>query len=71
MKHVACEELNFIWAENEVSEFEQLWREGRTLLELARYFKRRQEEVLLLALDRAMFGKIKPRNGGLIGEKMP
>jgi len=73
MKYVVLDEvkINFFWSEKEVSDFDYLWNEGRTLKELANYFKRKPEEVLLLALDRGMLEKIKPRSGGLIGEKMP
>jgi len=72
MKYVVLDEvkINFFWSEGEVSDFDCLWKEGRTLKELAKHFDRKPEEVLLLALDRAMLGEIKPRKDGLIGEKM-
>lgn len=65
--YLALEELNFQWTKQEVKDFNYLWQEGRTLEEMAGYFKRTQEEVLLLALDQGMNGKIQPREGGLIG----
>jgi len=65
--YIACEYLDFQWTKEEVKEFGILWREGRTLYEIARFFKRTPEEVLILALDRGMSGYIEPRRGGLIG----
>lgn len=67
MPHIALEELNFVWTRQEIKDFIYLWQEGRTLQELARYFKRTQAEILVLALDQAIEGEIKPRKGGLLG----
>lgn len=66
--YLACEDLDFSWTKQEVMDFGYLWREGRTLDEMARYFKRTPEEILILALDRAKSGYIEPRKGGLLGE---
>lgn len=65
--YIALEELNFSWTKEELFDFECMWDEGATLDELAEYFERTPEEILILALDRGMKGKIKPRKGGLIG----
>jgi len=66
--YVVLEDLDFVWTKDDVNEFECLWVEGWTLEQLTEYFKRSQEEILTLALDRARLGGIKPRAGGLIGE---
>lgn len=66
--YLACEEMNFVWTRQQVKDFRILWGEGRDLDELARYFRRSQEEILILALDLGVKNKIKPRKGGLIGE---
>lgn len=68
--YIVCEHFDFVWQEEQVFDFECQWSEGRTLKEMAQYFKRTPEEVLLLALDRAKIGMIKPREGGLIGETL-
>lgn len=65
--YIACEDFDFRWNKDELSEFSYLWQEGRSLQELAGYFQRQQEEILLLALDLGSRGKIKMRKGGLIG----
>lgn len=67
MVYLALEELNFIWKEEQVLEFESMWRNNKTLKEISVYFKRPPDEILLLALDRAKTGDIKRRKGGLIG----
>lgn len=61
--YVACEDYNFLWTEDEVFDFDCQWNEGKTLKEIAEYFKRPQIEVLFLALDRAEQGLIKPLEG--------
>ncbi|MCM3110652.1 hypothetical protein [Lederbergia lenta] len=68
--YVALQEMNFLWSKEEVFDFDCQWREGKTLEEIATYFDRPQEEVLLLALDRALAEEIEPRMGGLIGETL-
>ncbi len=65
--YLACEEMDFSWTKQQVLDFVYLWEEGQTLINIANYLKRAQEEVLLLALDQATHGVIKPRKGGLIG----
>lgn len=66
--YIVCENFDFVWQEEQVFDFECQWHEGKTLKEMAKYFKRTPEDVLLLALDRAKLGTIKKRKGGLIGE---
>lgn len=65
--YIACEDLDFHWTKEEVFDFECMWYEGKTLLEIAEYFNRPDMEILLLAADRADLGRIKPREGGLLG----
>lgn len=66
--YLACENLDFVWSKQQVNDFKLLWKEGRNIDELARYFRRPQEEILILALDLGMKNRIGPRKGGLIGE---
>lgn len=64
--YIACENLNFVWDIQDVREFDLKWREmrkqGMTTLEitkeLAEYFGRDQDEVAILAMDRARRGRI-------------
>jgi|SRR5690606_7057612 len=66
--YVACEKYDFLWYEDEILDFERMWKEGKTLIEIAEYFNRPQIEILFLAADRAEEGAIKERKGGLLGE---
>lgn len=66
--YIACENFDFLWSEKDVSEFECMWCDGKTLLEIAEHFNRPEMEILFLAADRAEEGAIQPRKGGLIGE---
>lgn len=65
--YIACEDLDFIWTEEEVFDFQCQWADGVTLEDLVQYFGRTQEEILILALDLGLKGKVRPRKGGLIG----
>lgn len=68
--YIALEELNFHWDRGQVEEFDQCWNDGYSIIELADYFKRTQEEIGLLIIDRSLKDKIKPRKGGLFGNGM-
>lgn len=68
--YIALEELNFNWDREQVEEFDQCWNDGYSIIELADYFKRTQEEIGLLIIDRSLKDKIKPRKGGLFGNGM-
>lgn len=61
-RYIACDEfIDFGWSYDEVLEFERLWNEGYNLTQIAKYFKRLEEEVLMLVIDRSMKGAIKRR----------
>ena len=66
--YIACEDLDFIWRDDEVQVFDRMWMLGKTLPDIAARFNRTQEEVLILALDRGLKKMISPRKGGLLGE---
>jgi hypothetical protein len=65
--YLACEELNFVWDLEEVIRFDERWKAGASLLDLAEEFGRKTEEVALLIIDRAKRGKIYPRANGVFG----
>lgn len=64
--YIACEELDFTWCEEQVKEFEKLWKLGRKngktniemIIRLSEHFKRTQEEVAILLIDRGMKSRI-------------
>lgn len=61
--------IDFIWDLDEVLEFDRLWEEGYCLWDIAHHFGRRYDDVLVLALDRSIRGKISVRPGGAYGTK--
>ena len=67
--YLACENMNFIWGEAEVLEFEKLWRAGCGLFEIADKLRRDPDEVALLVIDRSRQLRIKPRLGGIWGDE--
>lgn len=65
--YIALEETNFTWSMEQVEEFETMWKEGHSLVEIAKHFKRTHEEVAVLIMDRALSKSIKPRKNGIFG----
>ena len=62
--YIACEEMDFIWAESDLMMFRHLWNKGESILDIAAYFKRDPDEVGLLIIDQARQDLIKPRRDG-------
>lgn len=60
--YIACEEMNFIWSEEEVNEFINLWNSGIDILSIAEHFNRDPDEVGLLVIDQARNGSIASRH---------
>ena len=44
-----------------------MWSSGVSIYDMARSFNRDPDEVVVLIIDRARQGKIKPRKGGVLG----
>ena len=68
MLYIACEDLDFIWREQDVAEVERLWREGYDIRFIAKSVRRNIDEVVLLIIDRARCGEIKRRPTGVFGK---
>lgn len=49
--------------------FEKMWNEGCSIAEIAFKLQRKQDEMILLAQDRILRGKIKVRQGHMQGTK--
>jgi len=65
--YIALENLNFLWDEDEIIKFREMWEEGLSLPDIAEAFKRPQKEIAIIIIDQAEEGKIQPRKGGLWG----
>lgn len=65
--YIACEELNFTWHSSEVSEVAAMWRKGKSINGIAKSFKRKPVEIVLLLIDLDYSGRIKKRPGGIFG----
>ncbi|MGF6951893.1 phenylpyruvate tautomerase PptA (4-oxalocrotonate tautomerase family) [Neobacillus sp. B4I6] len=64
--YIALEEVedaDFFWGRTEIKEFDFWWKKDTPLTKIAYEMERTETAVLLLALDRVMKGKIKPRDG--------
>lgn len=62
---IALEESDFIWTVDQVRDFRTLWREGKSLMDIAEHFKRTHEEVTILIMDQALKDFIEPRERGI------
>ena len=58
--YIACDQFDFDWTIWAVSRFDQYWKDGKTLQEIARIFQRSEIELLFLYLDRVYRAKIQP-----------
>ena len=65
--HIACEDMDFAWKEHQVVLFEEMWRRGVPIADIAKLLRREVDEVFVLALDRARAGAIRKREGGIFG----
>lgn len=65
--YIACENMNFLWDFSEVEKFGEMWRSGIPIDHIAKNLGRSEDEVALLAMDRAKKRRIKPRKGGVYG----
>lgn len=66
--YTALEDLNFLWNEDDLPAFREMWKDGRSVQEIADHFDRDPDEVVLLVIDQAREGKIKRRSTGLSGK---
>lgn len=65
---IILEERRFIWQNEELKEFRDMWNRGDSILNIARRFKCKAIDIALVAMDQAEKGKIEPRPSGLLGE---
>jgi hypothetical protein len=65
--YVCCEDFNFLWCKTYIDRFKEMWSEGWSLLDIADYFKRKQQDVLFLIVDLDYKNEIKPRPTGIWG----
>lgn len=63
--YIALEELDLVFDEREVIRLQQMWKEGKGILEIAKELGRHQLEIAALIMDQADKNKIKSRPMGL------
>ncbi|MDF2790827.1 MAG: hypothetical protein K0S80_3928 [Neobacillus sp.] len=67
MTVVILEDLNFFWAEEELTDLSFQWSDCKSIQEIADYFKRDPDEILVAIIHLAREDKITARKGGVIG----
>ncbi|EPF08370.1 hypothetical protein ICA_05767 [Bacillus cereus BAG1O-3] len=63
--YIALEELDLVFDEREVIRLQQMWKEGKGILEIAKELGRHQLEIAALIMDQGDKNKIKSRPMGL------
>lgn len=71
MAYIACEDMDFVWADQDLEVFRKMWREGLCITDIARAFDRDPDDIGLLVMDQKRKGYIKDRPGGAWGRRMP
>lgn len=64
---IILEERRFIWKDEELKEFRDMWIRGDSILIIAKRFKCKAIDIALVAMEQAEKGKIEPRPSGLLG----
>ncbi|MGO4540353.1 helix-turn-helix domain-containing protein [Paenibacillus sp. 2TAB19] len=65
--YIACEDMDFVWREQDVTEVERLWEADSGLFRIAHEMRREPDEVAVLIIDLSRQQRIKPRRGGIWG----
>lgn len=63
--YIALEELDLVFDESEVIQLQEMWKENKGILEIAKKLGRHQLEIAALIMDQADKNKIKSRPMGL------
>ncbi|MGZ7151911.1 helix-turn-helix domain containing protein [Bacillus sp. BC08] len=63
--YIALEELDLVFDESEVIRLQEMWKEDKGILEIAKELGRHQLEIAALIMDQADKNKIKSRPMGL------
>ncbi|MES5849373.1 MAG: helix-turn-helix domain-containing protein (plasmid) [Bacillus paranthracis] len=63
--YIALEELDLVFDESEVIRLQEMWKEGKGILEIAKELGRHQLEIAALIMDQADKNLIKSRPMGL------
>lgn len=67
--YIACYDMNFSWLQQDVKKVIRLWEYGLSLKEMGKHLRRDLDEIAILLMDLGRKGKIKPREGGVYGQK--
>lgn len=62
--------INFDYTYAQVSKFDEMWKQGYSTNDISRALRRKIVEIDLLAADRFLRKKIKPRKGGMSGTRV-
>lgn len=64
---IILEDRKFIWEQNDLKTFREMWKRGDSIKNIARRFRCKEIDIALLVLDQAEKGNIEARKSGLMG----
>jgi len=67
-KVIILEDLNFMWDIKDLDITVRLWKEGKSLFEIAKILKCDTDEAWLVLMHLSREGRIRKRKNGLFGE---
>jgi len=66
--YLVLEGYKLEWLPSEIAKIKQMWDDGWHIQRIALAMKAHQLEIAALLMDLAERGKIKPRDGGVLGD---
>lgn len=67
--YIDLNDFELAWELKDVRKFDELWKKGLSLQQLAERFNRDLDEIAIHVIDRVRKGKIRKRENGYLGGK--
>lgn len=64
------DDFSFLWTKSEIRKVQTLWNEGRHIADIADEIERDQDEIAMLIIWLARHGRLRKREGGVLGHEI-
>jgi hypothetical protein len=61
------DDFSFVWTKKEIRNVQALWNDGKHIADIAEEIKRDQDEITVLIIWLARHGRLRKREGGVLG----
>lgn len=66
--YIPLDDIDWIWDEDQMEAFRYMWEAGRSIEQIAKYFRRTDiDEIVVVVMDQARKKMITQRKGGIFG----